>query len=130
MCMHMYMCISIRQHTSAYVHGYQSTGGAETCRREELTYADVCRRMLTCAAGGRGGSETCKNVEVLMLYALCLMPYALCLHTGGRGGAETCRREEVKEAQTGEALNQGTPFYLLYWYKSTNTDADDAPRCC
>jgi hypothetical protein len=56
------------------------------------------------------------------------MPYALCLYTGGRGGAETCRREEVQEAQTGEALNQGTPFYLLYWYKSTNTDAEDAPR--
>jgi hypothetical protein len=27
-----------------------------------------------------------------------------------------------------EAFNQGTPFYLLYWYKSTNTDAEDAPR--
>jgi hypothetical protein len=52
------------------------------------------------------------------------MPYALCLYTEGTEGAETCRREEVEEAQTGEALYQGTPFYLLYWYRSTNTDAE------
>ena len=85
-----------------------------------LAYADVCWRVL------QEGEEEQKPVEEkkskkrkqerLSIKVLCFTCF-------------TGTKVQILTQKTRlEALNQGTPFFLLYWYKSTNTDADDAPR--
>ena len=52
---------------------------------------------------------------------------ALAAHRAANGGEEKVREEEAREAREagGGAEEPGTllAIYLLYWYKSTNTDS-------